>query len=153
MSKNKSFIVNIPSIFMLLSIFMTSCLSCVFDTERMTFEYKDGKVVTWIDRGGIDVQDRSTIILDSLGEKEYIDVFYNIHSITVGDTLVVILDSLAYLCSPVAVESLNRHGIPVKISENYARNNIYLQGYVEEAKGQEWPSKESKGYYRKKFYE
>lgn len=149
--KNYNFI--IPSIFMLFSVLLISCLSCVFDTERMTFEYKDGKIMTWIDRGGIDVQERSTIILDSCGKKENIDVYYNIHSVIVGDTLVVILDSLAYMCSPVAIEAFNRHGIPVQISKEYVYNNRFLRGYVEDAKSDKWPSEESKVFYRKKFYE
>ena len=140
---------------MMFIIIFTSFLSCIikFNTKRLTFEYKDGKKLTWIDRGGIDVQDRSTIILDSCGEKEEIEVYYNIHSIIVGDTLVVILDSLAYMCSPVAIEALNKHGIPVKISEKYLYNNKYLRESVDDAKSDVWPSKESIEFYRKLFYD
>lgn len=154
--KRKERNVIILGLIMMFVIIITSFLSCIpkFDTKRLTFEYKDGKKLTWIDRGGIlDVQERSTIILDSCGEKEEIEVYYNIHSIIVGDTLVVILDSLAYMCSPVAIEALNKHGIPVKISEKYLYYNKFSRELVDKAKSDVWPSKESIEYYRKLFYE
>ncbi len=131
------------------------CLMWIFDLDEtiLTYKNKDGKELTWIDRKGIlDAQERSTIKLDSCGHSDTIEIYYNIHSMTLGDTLIVNLDSLAYVCSPMAVDKLKCHGIGVVVTKEYTRHNRSLRYIVEDAKsGGEWPSEESKEFYRKRF--